>query len=56
MDLNEAIIGRRAVRDYTSEAVDEQTIRRLIDACCAGAERCEPAAVDVHGGPRSGLT
>ena len=32
MDLNEAITGRRAVRDYTSEAVDEQTIRRLIDA------------------------
>ena len=32
MDLNEAITGRRAVREYTSEAVDEQTIRRLIDA------------------------
>jgi nitroreductase len=32
MDLNEAITGRRAVREYTQEAVDEQTIRRLIDA------------------------
>lgn len=32
MDLNEAIAGRRAVREYTSEAIDEGTIRRLIDA------------------------
>lgn len=32
MDLNEAIIGRRAVREYTQEAVDDQKIRHLIDA------------------------
>jgi nitroreductase len=32
MDINEAIIGRRAVREYTARAVDEPTIRRLIDA------------------------
>ena len=32
MDLHEAIVGRRAVREYTDEAVDEQTIRHLIDA------------------------
>lgn len=32
MDLDEAITGRRAVREYTEEAVDERTIRRLIDA------------------------
>jgi len=32
MDLDEAITGRRAVREYTNAAVDEQTIRRLIDA------------------------
>jgi nitroreductase len=32
MDLDEAITGRRAVRDYTSDAVDEPTIRRLIEA------------------------
>ena len=32
MDLNEAITGRRAVREYTSQDVDEQAIRRLIDA------------------------
>jgi nitroreductase len=32
MDLIEAIISRRAVRDYTAQAVDERTIRRLIDA------------------------
>ena len=30
MDLSEAIAGRRAVREYTTEPVDEQTIRRLI--------------------------
>ncbi len=32
MDLNEAITRRRAVREYTNEAVDEPTILRLIDA------------------------
>lgn len=32
MDLNEAITGRRAVREYTEEAIGEPTIRRLIDA------------------------
>ena len=32
MDLKEAISGRRAVRAYTREPVDEDTIRRLIDA------------------------
>ena len=30
MDISEAIAGRRSVRDYTAEPVDEQTIRRLI--------------------------
>jgi nitroreductase len=32
MDLNEAIAGRRAVREFTAEQLDERTIRRLIDA------------------------
>jgi nitroreductase len=32
MDLSEAISGRRSTRDYTAQAVDEQSIRRLIDA------------------------
>ena len=32
MDFNDAITGRRAVREYTSDTVDEPTIRRLIDA------------------------
>ncbi len=32
MDLNEAITGRRAVREYTAQDVDERTIRRLINA------------------------
>jgi len=32
MDANEAIAGRRAVREYTEEVIDEGLIRRLIDA------------------------
>ena len=32
MKIEDAILGRRSVREYTGEAVDEQTIRRLIGA------------------------
>lgn len=32
MELNEAIAGRRAVREYTNQPVDQATILRLIDA------------------------
>jgi nitroreductase len=32
MDIDEAIAGRRAVRDYSAQAIDERTIRGLIDA------------------------
>jgi nitroreductase len=32
MELREAIYTRRAVREYTAEAVDDKTIRELIDA------------------------
>jgi len=32
VDIHEAIAGRRAVRAYSAEAVDERTIRGLIDA------------------------
>lgn len=32
MDVYEAISGRRSVREYTAQPVDERTIRRLIDA------------------------
>jgi nitroreductase len=32
MDARQAIYGRRAVRDYTTEPVDEATLRALIDA------------------------
>jgi len=32
MDVNEAIYGRRSTRDFTAQAVDDETIRRLIDA------------------------
>ncbi len=41
MELSEAINGRHSVRDYTTEPVDEETIRRLIaDAIQA------PSAID----------
>lgn len=32
MDLNEAITGRRAVREYTTESLDELTVTQLIHA------------------------
>jgi nitroreductase len=32
VELHEAIAGRRSVREYTAEAVDRETIHRLIDA------------------------
>lgn len=32
MEIKEAIFGRRSVREYTSQHVEEQTIRHLIDA------------------------
>jgi nitroreductase len=32
MDIDQGISGRRSVRDYTSQPVDEKTIRHLIDA------------------------
>jgi nitroreductase len=32
MDIHEAISGRRSVREYTTQPVDEPTIRRLIEA------------------------
>jgi len=32
MDLDDAIAGRRSTREYTSEPVDEATVRRLIEA------------------------
>ncbi len=32
MDLNEAIYGRRSVREYRDQPVEERTIRSLIDA------------------------
>ena len=35
MELNTAIADRRSVREYTSAAVDEATIRQLIDAAIA---------------------
>jgi nitroreductase len=32
MDLNEAITGRRAVREFTTETVDDSSVTHLIDA------------------------
>jgi hypothetical protein len=54
MDLHQAIFGRRAVREYTPDPIDEQTIRDLIEAAVPGAERGEPATVDIRSGSRSG--
>ena len=41
MDLHEAIAGRRAVRQYTAESLDKDTIRRLI-----GAAVLAPSAIN----------
>lgn len=43
MDFSEAISGRRSVREYTAQAVDEQTIRSLIDAAVQA-----PSAVNAQ--------
>ena len=32
MDISEAIRGRRAVREFTTQSVDESMLRELIDA------------------------
>jgi nitroreductase len=32
MEFNQVLFGRRSVREYTSESIDEQIIRRLIEA------------------------
>ena len=45
MDLNGAIAGRRAVREYTAQAVDEKSIRALINAAIQA-----PSAVNQHAG------
>jgi nitroreductase len=37
MDLNDAIYGRRAVRDFTAEPVDDKGLRQLIDGTSAAA-------------------
>lgn len=42
-DLNQAIAGRRAVREFTAEAVDEQTINRVI-----GAATRAPSAMNAQ--------
>jgi nitroreductase len=43
MDLDVAITGRRAVREYTAQAVDERSIRVLIDAAVHA-----PSAVNLQ--------
>ena len=47
MNLKEAIYSRRAVRDYTTEPVSEQTIRELIDAAIQ-APQCEKRTTVVR--------
>lgn len=43
MDVREAIYSRRAVREYTNAAVDEKTLRDLIDAAIQA-----PSAVNAQ--------
>jgi nitroreductase len=43
MDLKEAIYSRRATRDFTTEPVDERTLRTLIDAAVQA-----PSAVNAQ--------
>jgi nitroreductase len=52
MDLNLAITGRRAVRDYTAQGVDEKSIRALIDAAIQ-APSAVNQGLDLHGRQRS---
>ena len=52
MDLDNAIAGRRSVRDYTSQGVDEKVITNLIRFCRVRPERSKRTAMDVHGRPR----
>lgn len=49
MDLDEAIRGRRSARAHTSQPVDEETIRRLIDAAvhAPSATNAQPWAFTV---------
>lgn len=44
MELKQAIYARRAVREFTTQMVDEQTIRQLIDAAIQA-----PSAVNEQG-------
>lgn len=49
MDINEAIEGRRSVRDYTNSSrrrADDPPFDRCRRAC---AKCSKPAAVDIHG-------
>ena len=55
MNVTEAIYGRRAVREFTAEPVDETILRQLIDAAiqAAGDARVRaaaPGAADVGDG------
>src|SRR5271165_3461768 len=43
MDINEAISGRHSVREYTSQEINEMTIRRVIDAAVLA-----PSAVNLQ--------
>jgi nitroreductase len=52
MDIDEALSGRRAARDFTAQAVDDKTSRRLIDAAVRA-----PSTVDrlLEAGAYAGL-
>ena len=53
MKLQDAISGRRSVREYADEAVDEPTYPPIDRGRHIGAERRQPAALDVYGRARS---
>jgi hypothetical protein len=56
MDIEEAIRGRRAVREFTSQPVNEETLRQLIDAAVQAPQRRQPAAMAVYSHKGQGVT
>ena len=54
MDLKEAIYTRRAVREFTAEAVSESIVRDLIEAAIQAPSAVDSAALVVlrSAGPR----
>jgi len=47
MNLDQAIAGRRSIREYTATTADEGVIYRLINAAVQAPKRCQPATMAV---------